>query len=863
MKFFTLLLFVFISAASFSQKKVPSADFIKADQQQFGFDSPDYFRGKKAFQSVRLADSVLHAVPVKSVGYLQSDVVLVRISNLYNLAEIQLINVNNDKPLRFQRLNDSTLRVTLDPEKEPYKVQLLYKANILAQLDVKVYRPITHQIVMIGIDGASPYVKDLKKYLDSIYKPSNIQFNIIGHYKLDVPEREKDQLLANPSFNHDLYTAEMRVIRDAFLEKHPKTERKAFYLFITPGFVNKRTTGYMARNKAMAFIKQNQSDIRHTIAHQLGFGIGMLEETYPIFSGELQLESNLMDSSDGCFLNHRQWDELRHESQSYSLYDGDEDVKTNNGMVAYYFWEEDSLGNIIIKQNNILSTIKRPYKKNYLSYHLNIQDVLFRIIWQYKSQRICWWHVITAGILLLLLRVGRIYRNRVPKERLQNIRFLKWSTRLTILILAVGSYFFIGHLLTNYEVKSGLIADFKGFSYQKANTKILHNIDLKYENQTVLSSEIMIKRGNNWYMKRREKVLYFSVYQDSASNTTQLKFASSSDSLLLFNENYRELAQSHYLVYNFYNDKDSLIRQKAYNHLGVEISDKLELKDPAKRILLFVNGYRPTSIGRNFEENFDDVFKNGLEYPNSSNQIYDFDRYDYWKPWNEIDERFKKRINPTETYYADGHHSVSTSNHRSLIKFSQLSSIYPNRCSNKNKHTCVKTPNDSPTLNLLPTRPNKRGFNERFMAGKIAARNLKTMLNEIPNDSSNDTLYIIAHSMGYAYALGMIEELRGTINFGSFYIIAPENASAKEVFKNEWKQVWQYGSKWNEKIREYPCLQDGIAPQVCAQGLSENERVYIPLNLYRRKGFFDSHFIGYYDWILKIDKGKKGHIQQL
>jgi hypothetical protein len=113
--------------------------------------------------------------------------------------------------------------------------------------------------------------------------------------------------------------------------------------------------------------------------------------------------------------------------------------------------------------------------------------------------------------------------------------------------------------------------------------------------------------------------------------------------------------------------------------------------------------------------------------------------------------------------------------------------------------------------------------------------------------------------MGYAYALGMINELKKKIEFGGFYIIAPENASAGKTNLKDWKQVWQYGSDF---ISDAPCLQDGVAPQTCAAGLSEDQRVYIPENLYYRKGFFDSHFVGYYDWVFKIPKGKKGYIDQ-
>jgi len=123
-------------------------------------------------------------------------------------------------------------------------------------------------------------------------------------------------------------------------------------------------------------------------------------------------------------------------------------------------------------------------------------------------------------------------------------------------------------------------------------------------------------------------------------------------------------------------------------------------------------------------------------------------------------------------------------------------------------------------------------------------------------------LYIVAHSMGYAYCLGMIDELRGKIEFGGLYIIAPENASAGKVNMNEWKEVWQYGSNFGRYAKGAPCLLDGIAPQVKVAGLKTAQRVFIPDKYYKRMGFFDSHFIGHYTWIFDIPEGDPGYIQQ-
>jgi len=197
---------------------------------------------------------------------------------------------------------------------------------------------------------------------------------------------------------------------------------------------------------------------------------------------------------------------------------------------------------------------------------------------------------------------------------------------------------------------------------------------------------------------------------------------------------------------------------------------------------------------------------------------------------------------------------VNTSNYESLLNFSSVSSSYPKRCKYKNKHVCYKTTVSASgffgsktvnTFELLASKPNKKGFKERVKNGRIAGRNLLQLFNEVPNKSDNDTIYIVAHSMGYAYSLGIIEELRGRINFGGFYIIAPENASSGNVNVREWKQVWQYGSNLNGKSGDAPCLQDGVAPQAKAGGLTRAHRAYIQNELFKQKGFFYSNFIEY------------------
>jgi hypothetical protein len=886
-KFVLLFLVFFFCGNIFTQtnnsEKKPTKErfvsFTAQKDQKFGSDAYGIGKPINYYDVITLSKGTKYRVANKSVGYNLSEPVNAVLSNFKqsDLSLLQFLVNDSSEVIPFYSVNDTLLTLLLPQKRKDYFVSVRYKGKITGKLNVKVFRPITEKIAIVSLIDKELDEEYLEEFLNEIYKQANIKLDIISKTTYSDTLFNKEFIFDNPSSANDRYTRQMRDLRDRYFEKNPKATKNAYYLFIVPGFVDEELKGYMARNHAIGFIKyNNEPDMFHSIARELGHGIGMLDHFWNDTKIEQGSTLNLMDRNGGSELMRYQWLDLRHSSNSYSFYDGDEDIKTNNGMVAYYFWEENKDGFIDLKNEHPLSKIVRPFKKNYLSYHLNINDRLFEVIFEWNNYFLCLWHLIIWGILIIGWMIWRIILFRKRRKPDQKPGFLKrklsnWMINGLFLSLMILSFFLINSFLKNFEVESGLIADFNKLKIESAMDNILYNKNLKYNIEDEPKSEILIKRGDDWYMKRKKKVLYFDVFKNKENEFSKCKFASESDSLLLSSLDFRDKAESHYCVFSFRGPNDSLEYQRVFNHLGIDITDKLELNDAAKRILVFVNGYRPTSVGHSFEDNFKDIKSKGLEFPNSINLIYDFDRFDYWSPWNNIDYRFQKRINPSDTYYADGHFSVTTSNHESLLNFTHLITIYPKRCKDPKKHVCWKTTKNSTgifgdktvdTYDLLPVNSNKKGFKERYRNGKIAAKNLLLMFNEIPNKSKNDTIYLVAHSMGYAYSLGMVEELRGNINFGGFYILAPENASQGKVYLNEWQEVWQYGSKLNRKEKEPPCLQDGVAPQRCAGGLSEANRAYIPNRFYNRKGFFDSHFVGSYTWIFDIEQGKKGAIKQ-
>ncbi len=878
MKQFLLVISIFlICFSSYGQTTGKlRVEFFASPEQQYGFDQREFKAFNEQYEQLEFEGNEPYFVAHKSVGYNQRDEVRFVIKNKKN-ADFSALDFKIGKQKLYvdtSTFRKDTISFTLPERKKDYSLEVFYSQKLIGKLNVRIYSQKVENVIIVPLVNSAVNKDSLEDYLNAIYIQAGIQFNV-STTSIFTSEEINYDLLSNPSKDNDRYTNQMIAIRDLYFETHPNADKKSHYLFIVPGFVNPEITGYMVRNKSIGFVKELEADeMHHTIARQLGFGLGSLNDIWKDEGPEEGSTQNLMDIGFGTHLTEHQWESIRLGCTSVSYYDDYEDVQTNNGIIAYYFWEEDDRGNINFSKN-LLGAINRPFKKNQYSVYLDIDNFLFKPIFRIFGWIISILHILAFLILLFLSILFRRKLFARWRDRFLKIRVVRFFVRIinfgVFLAMFLLVFFLINTAYPMFEVNEGVMKNLNGLTLSQARNEIkINDYSSKLEEQT-LGSEIVVKKGEDWYLKKRKQVLYFSLTQDGDS-WRNCKYITDSDFLAVDSKNYREKAKSHYLVFDYLNEKGEKIDQRVFNHLGNDITQKLELNDPIKRILVFVNGYRPTSMSQSFEDNFADIQKNGLEFPNSTNKIYNFDRYDYWRPWNEIDVLFQNRINPAETFYADGHFSVSTSNHRSLIDFTSLSSIYPKRCKDKNHHVCKTTQVenwstlwfkvDKKTVDLFNLKSNKHGFKQRTTNGKIAGRNLNQIFNELPNISSNDTLYIVAHSMGYAYALGIIEELRGKINFGGLYIIAPENASAGKVNKAEWQEVWQYGDDFESEKEKSPCLIDGVAPQTKVAGLSPEHRIFIPKEKYSIKGFYDSHFIGYYTWIFKIDTAEKGHIRQ-
>jgi hypothetical protein len=793
--------------------------------------------------------TVLNAIDFVSLSF--------RKNRKFTLDSLDFLLNNQAIRLKIRQKNDTLYSLELPKRTVNYELKVVLNNEVKALLKVAVYKELTKHVYLVPLIPFSQSLDSLQDALNRSFSAAGVKLVLHKETYAQIVDNQQE-LLDNPSPDFDRYTFQMQAIRDAYFSKKGSMNRSAYYLFLVPGFRNDSLDFYAVQNKSIGFLAEKDTlltaaNLEQVLAIGLGAGVNHTRSTP---------------------FSYLEWKHIRQQIYTFSMYDAYENVGSSSGRVAYYFWEKSSDGSIVLKNNELLSTIFRPFKKNYFSYHLNITVFWFKPLFYLKTYSVNLIHLIVTLLIFGTVIYYRIKLHRFIKLRFRRSFILRFSSRIALFLVATGVSILL-YILVNltyqfFEIKEGILHDLNNYKVEKVVEKIGTSIHNPREDVVNLHTEVLIKKGKKWTVHRFKSVLYFNIELSEKIQEQKMVFSGDSDSLVLPKLGVSKPAKNHYIVVNTLKNK-RLVKQQLFNYSGVELTNKIALNDPASRILLFVNGYRPTVFGADLQEAFSVIQQKGLEFPNSDNLLYDFDRFDYWQPWNNISGLFQKRINPSEVLYADGHFSVATSNYKNILAFTEASNRYPKRCSNPKKHHCYATittrsnffggTKKENTLDLLPLKSNKKGFELRYENGKIAGLNLLQRLNEIPNRSQNDTLFIVSHSMGYAYSLGMIDVVRGHINFGGFYCIAPENARAGKINTSEWKEVWQYGSKlWGKA--EAPCMQDGVAPQQLAQGLSHKKHVSFPKNTYRHRGFFNSHFIGYYTWIFDLKSKDKGFIRQ-
>ncbi len=388
---------------------------------------------------------------------------------------------------------------------------------------------------------------------------------------------------------------------------------------------------------------------------------------------------------------------------------------------------------------------------------------------------------------------------------------------------------------------------------------------------TKLKSIAFYRQGTGaWKTYDHAPVMYFELKKLSTGGYKRT-FLFSDDKIKLSHLNKEFPAHSHYIVKVFKNTNGSFDHYEIFDLAGNNITSQFlsSSKNPPKRYLVFSNGYRGPL------ENWNE----------SDGMVTTNDRFGYW---GSIDNSFMSadKLDIKTAYYIDGSFRIWTSNHINFAGFagsmSGLSDQYKSDNVTNLEHGVKLEGPKTPYLSFsfLNTKPNIDGFNYRKYMGTLAG---KAFLAEIKKDPRSvgvkDTVDIVAHSMGYAYAVGFVEAIKSDVHFGRFYIIAPENACSGG---NDWtmfEEVWQYGSNNNPSdeglagatttynTRDPYWWQDGVAPQCAVKNIEPlpsgviGGRAYIPKTS-QKHGFVDSHSITNYTWIFNLESQQNGYVKK-
>jgi hypothetical protein len=256
-----------------------------------------------------------------------------------------------------------------------------------------------------------------------------------------------------------------------------------------------------------------------------------------------------------------------------------------------------------------------------------------------------------------------------------------------------------------------------------------------------------------------------------------------------------------------------------------------------KRIIVFINGNRGPKFNK-FTTN---------------NELHLKDPTGYWYKY---DDTIIERFQPVTHIYFDGHHPVSSSMHRTNLRFAKAY-LFSRFCWFSKQSRWV-----------LNTKFNPQGFQEREKNGRIAGKHLLDYLDSIGLTDQQITVDFVTHSMGYAYSLGILEVLKPYVKFGKMLAISPESAGFKGYDWSQFEEVWQYGSNYGEPNADPIYLQDGIAPQMPIKGIemlenSKGGRIFIPDNWPKsKKGFLRSHHLNWFQWFYQIKPTDKGYFKR-
>ncbi|MCG8532714.1 MAG: hypothetical protein MI749_18935 [Desulfovibrionales bacterium] len=241
----------------------------------------------------------------------------------------------------------------------------------VGQLNLASYNEKSFTVVVVPAGGSLKGVTQdkLKKYLDKVYGQAIVQWKVeiappLGGASWDGNGNGR---LADEGLRLANYTDEMNALVDAYAESK-ELDRDKYYLFVVDKPESQMgKQGYMPRKRQIGFIfsgnHNSQSQLMHTIAHELGHGAFRLEHTFKEHPSLAQGSTdNLMDytSDQQTNLLKYQWDHIHDPVAMIGWLQDDEDAMNRRNACKLYY--DDLYQNIKKQVVNI----------NYIPYSLPV-----------------------------------------------------------------------------------------------------------------------------------------------------------------------------------------------------------------------------------------------------------------------------------------------------------------------------------------------------------------------------------------------------------------------------------------------------------------------------------------------------------
>ncbi|HEX8041101.1 MAG TPA: fibronectin type III domain-containing protein, partial [Chryseosolibacter sp.] len=196
--------------------------------------------------------------------------------------------------------------------------------KVLGKVNLVTYNLLRYNLVIVPVNGAvipgGLSADELSVRLNAIYGQAVVEWRVAVDGRLEVPLGETFDEGETGMFSN--YSGDMKKVIDAY----GRMESHTHYLFLIDRPRDPASLGYMPRSRPAGFIfiephRGNADEFIKTIAHELGHGAFNLKHTFSEYALPPATTDNLMDYSNGTFLNKYQWDHIHEPQTVLGLFD--------------------------------------------------------------------------------------------------------------------------------------------------------------------------------------------------------------------------------------------------------------------------------------------------------------------------------------------------------------------------------------------------------------------------------------------------------------------------------------------------------------------------------------------------------------